>query len=100
MSPNLTERQLTIGGLISPGMDQCDFTGPFTVLSRVPNSRFLTLWKNLEPVTDLNGLRLLPDTTLQEAPQLDVLLVPGKRPGSPDDGRGAAVLYSTACGGG
>ncbi|OUJ75794.1 DJ-1/PfpI family protein [Hymenobacter crusticola] len=77
MPATTTERQLTIGGLIFPGLDQCDFTGPFTALSRVPNSRFLTLWKELEPVTDLNGLRLLPDTTLREAPQLDVLLVPG-----------------------
>jgi cyclohexyl-isocyanide hydratase len=77
MSEINAERQLTIGGLIFPGMDQCDFTGPFTALSRVPNSRFLTLWKELEPVADLNGLRLLPDTTLREAPQLDVLLVPG-----------------------
>jgi cyclohexyl-isocyanide hydratase len=77
MSTSIAERQLTIGGLIFPGMDQCDFTGPFTALSRVPHSRFLTLWKELEPVADLNGLRLLPDTTLREAPQLDVLLVPG-----------------------
>jgi cyclohexyl-isocyanide hydratase len=77
MATSTTKHQLTIGGLIFPGMDQCDFTGPFTVLSRVPHSRFLTLWKELEPVTDLNGLRLLPDTTLREAPQLDVLLVPG-----------------------
>jgi cyclohexyl-isocyanide hydratase len=77
MSISSAERQLTIGGLIFPGMDQCDFTGPFTVLSRVSNSRFLTLWKELEPVADLNGLQLLPDTTLREAPQLDVLLVPG-----------------------
>ena len=72
-----TDRLLRIGGLIFPDMDQCDFTGPFTVLSRVPNAQFLTLWKDLEPVADMNGLRLLPDTTLQAAPQLDVLLVPG-----------------------
>jgi cyclohexyl-isocyanide hydratase len=86
MSTTITERQLTIGGLIFPGMDQCDFTGPFTALSRVPNSRFLTLWKELEPVADLNGLCLLPDTTLREAPQLDVLLVPG--------GKGQEVLMT------
>jgi cyclohexyl-isocyanide hydratase len=73
----LQKRSLVIGGLIFPGLDQCDFTGPFEALSRVPNSRFLTLWKTLEPVADVQGLRLLPDTTLAEAPQLDVLLVPG-----------------------
>jgi cyclohexyl-isocyanide hydratase len=71
------ERHLLIGGLVFPGIDQCDFTGPFEALSRVPNSSFFTLWKEKEPVADVKGLRLLPDTTLAEAPQLDVLLVPG-----------------------
>jgi cyclohexyl-isocyanide hydratase len=71
------ETHLTIGGLIYPDMDQCDFTGPFEALSRVPNSRFLTIWKDRSPVRDLAGLQLLADTTIAEAPQLDVLLVPG-----------------------
>src|SRR5689334_19726157 len=34
---------LRIGGLIFPGMDQMDFTGPFEVLSLIPNSTFHTL---------------------------------------------------------
>jgi len=68
---------LKIGGIIFPGMDQCDFTGPFEALARVPNSSFLTLWKDKNPVRDLAGMQLLADTTFEEAPQLDVLLVPG-----------------------
>lgn len=68
---------LNIGALIFPRMDQCDFTGPFEALARVPNSRFFTIWKDKEPVPDISGLRFLPDSTLDEAPQLDVLLVPG-----------------------
>ena len=68
---------LTIGALIFPDMDQCDFTGPFEALARVPNSRFLIIWKDKNPVRDLAGLQLLADTTIDEAPQLDVLLVPG-----------------------
>ena len=68
---------LTIGALIFPNMDQCDFTGPFEALARVPNSRFLTIWKTRGPVRDLAGMQLLADTLLDEAPQLDVLLVPG-----------------------
>ena len=71
------QTHLTIGGLIYPNMDQCDFTGPFEALARVPNSRFLTIWKDKNPVRDLAGLLLLADTTIAEAPQLDVLLVPG-----------------------
>jgi cyclohexyl-isocyanide hydratase len=68
---------LKIGGMIFPNMDQCDFTGPFEALARVPNSSFMTLWKDKNPVRDLAGMQLLADTTFDEAPQLDVLLVPG-----------------------
>lgn len=69
--------RLTIGGLIYPNMDQCDFTGPFEALARVPNSHFMTIWKDKNPVRDLAGMLLMADTTMAEAPQLDVLLVPG-----------------------
>ncbi|WP_118183876.1 DJ-1/PfpI family protein [Paraburkholderia phosphatilytica] len=68
---------LKIGGIIFPNMDQCDFTGPFEALARVPNSSFVTIWKDKNPVRDLAGMQLLADTTFDEAPQLDVLLVPG-----------------------
>lgn len=68
---------LKIGALIFPNMDQCDFTGPFEALARVPNSSFFTIWKDTNPVRDLADMQLLPDTTIDEAPQLDVLLVPG-----------------------
>ncbi|MEX3940016.1 DJ-1/PfpI family protein [Paraburkholderia sp. BR10937] len=68
---------LKLGGIIFPNMDQCDFTGPFEALARVPNSSFMTLWKDKNPVRDLAGMQLLADTTFEEAPQLDVLLVPG-----------------------
>jgi cyclohexyl-isocyanide hydratase len=68
---------LKIGGLIYPDMDQCDFTGPFEALSRVPNSTFYTLWKDRHVVKDMRGLKIMPDTTFAEAPQLDVLLIPG-----------------------
>jgi cyclohexyl-isocyanide hydratase len=69
--------RLQIGGLVFPGMDQMDFTGPFEVLSAIPNSRFHIFWKELTPVRDGNGLVLTPDTKLRDAPELDVLLVPG-----------------------
>ncbi len=70
-------RHLTIGGLIFPDMDQCDFTGPFEVLSRIPNSTFFTISKDKQFVRDMRGLQIIPDMTVEEAPLLDVLLVPG-----------------------
>lgn len=68
---------LQIGLLAFEGLDQADLTGPFEVLARVPNATARIYAKTLEPVRDLKGLRLLPDATLAEAPQLDVLQVPG-----------------------
>ncbi|ONN64961.1 DJ-1/PfpI family protein [Herbaspirillum sp. VT-16-41] len=76
-SPISNDIHLKIGGLIFPNMDQCDFTGPFEALSRIPNSTFYTIWKDKDPVADMRGLRIVPDTTIEEVPQLDVLLVPG-----------------------
>ena len=77
MSTVANDTHLTLGGLIYPDMDQCDFTGPFEALARIPNATFHTIWKDRNPVRDLRGLSLVPDTTLTEAPPLDVLLIPG-----------------------
>ena len=71
------DTHLLIGSLLFEGMDQIDLTGPFEVLSRVPNSTYRIYAKTSSPVRDLNGLRLIPDATLAEAPPLDVLHVPG-----------------------
>ncbi len=68
---------LHIGSLLFEGLDQIDLTGPFEVLSRIPNSTYRIYGKTAEPVRDVKGLRLTPDATLAEAPPLDVLHVPG-----------------------
>jgi cyclohexyl-isocyanide hydratase len=71
------DTHLQIGSLLFEGLDQIDLTGPFEVLSRVPNSTYRVYAPGPEPVRDVRGLRLLPDATLGEAPRLDVLHVPG-----------------------
>jgi cyclohexyl-isocyanide hydratase len=71
------EAHLDIGAIIFPMMDQIDFTGPFEVLSRLPDSTFHVIAKDLAPVRDMRGLLLTPEETLAQAPQLDLLLVPG-----------------------
>ena len=71
------DRHLEIGSLLFEGLDQIDLTGPFEVLSRIPNSTYRIYGKTRATVRDLRGLRLTPDATLDEAPQLDVLHVPG-----------------------
>jgi len=68
---------LQIGSLLFEGLDQIDFTGPFEVLSRLPGATCRSYGKSTAPVRDVRGLRLVPDATLSEAPQLDILHVPG-----------------------
>src|SRR5260370_34779058 len=71
------DTHLQIGSLLFEGVDQIDLTGPFEVLSRIPNSTYRIYGKSAEPVRDLRGLRLTPDAALTDAPRLDVLHVPG-----------------------
>jgi cyclohexyl-isocyanide hydratase len=71
------DTHLQIGSLLFEGVDQIDLTGPFEVLSRIPNSTYRIFGKTTEPVRDLRGLRLMADATLAQAPQLDLLHVPG-----------------------
>ena len=68
---------LQIGSLLFEGLDQIDLTGPFEVLSRIPNSTYRIYGKTADPVRDVRGLRLTPDAALADAPPLDVLHVPG-----------------------
>jgi cyclohexyl-isocyanide hydratase len=68
---------LQIGSLLFEGVDQIDLTGPFEVLSRIPNSTYRIYGKTADPIRDIKGLRLMPDAALADAPPLDVLHVPG-----------------------
>lgn len=71
------EIHLQIGSLLFEGLDQIDLTGPFEVFSRIPNSTYRIFAKTTAPMRDLRGLRLMADAVLTEAPQLDLLHVPG-----------------------
>jgi cyclohexyl-isocyanide hydratase len=68
---------LQIGSLLFEGIDQIDITGPFEVLSRLPDSTYRLYGTALAPVRDIQGFRLMADALLSEAPQLDLLHVPG-----------------------
>jgi cyclohexyl-isocyanide hydratase len=68
---------IAVGMLVYPGVDQLDFTGPFEVLSRLPDATVEVLWKTRDPVRDVRGLLLTPTRTLAGCPPLDVLVVPG-----------------------
>jgi cyclohexyl-isocyanide hydratase len=71
------DKHLQIGSLLFDDLDQIDLTGPFEVLSRIPNATYRLYAKTAAAVRDQKGLRLLPDAALADAPPLDVLHVPG-----------------------
>jgi len=71
------DKHLQIGALLFEGIDQIDLTGPFEVLSRLPNSTYRIFGKGGAAVRDGRGLRLAPDAALADAPKLDVLHIPG-----------------------
>lgn len=66
-----------IGILLFPEVTQLDATGPAQVLARVPGATVHLIWKNLDPVATDAGFSIVPTTTFEAAPKLDVLLVPG-----------------------
>ncbi|HEX3505747.1 MAG TPA: DJ-1/PfpI family protein [Xanthobacteraceae bacterium] len=72
-----SDTHLQIGSLIFDRLDQIDLTGPFEVFSRIPNSTYRIYGKNTAPLRDLRGLHMMADATLAEAPQLDLLHIPG-----------------------
>ncbi len=73
----LHDEPLSIGMLMYPGLDQIDFTGPFEVLARISNATMHLIGTQKASFRDHMGLILTPEMVLAEAPELDVLLVPG-----------------------
>lgn len=63
--------------LVFPLMTSLDILGPFEVLARGPGCQAELVWKDLQPVKGDTGLRVLPDRSFDDAPQYDVLVVPG-----------------------
>lgn len=81
-----------IGLLIYPGMTQLDITGPYQVFAMMPETRVHLLWKTLQPVTSSEGMTILPTTTFENCPSLDVLCVPGGAVGQVEMMRDTEVL--------
>ncbi len=76
---------LRIVALLFPNVTQLDLTGPAQVFSRLPDAELHLVWHRIEPVPTDSGFSILPTTTLDDAPQADVLFVPG--------GQGAFDLF-------
>ena len=68
---------LTIGFVLFDDLTQLDFTGPLQVLSRLPGANVHLVGKTLDPVRTDCGPFILPDTTLADCPDLDLICIPG-----------------------
>lgn len=73
--------QLHVGFLIVDGVYNTELTAPYdmfhhTVFHTEPGMRVFTVAPSQQPVTSFEGLRLLPDYTYDDAPRIDVLVVP------------------------
>lgn len=85
---------LTVGVLLFPRVEELDFVGPFEVLSyinkiRPESTKVMLIAETAEPVEAFNGMKIIPDVTMENCPQLDILVVPGGK------GRYAAMKNST-----
>jgi transcriptional regulator GlxA family with amidase domain len=71
----------TIGILLFDDAEELDWAGPWEVLTMavldLPEARVVTIAESAEPVRCAKGLRVLPDHGFADAPELDVVLVPG-----------------------
>ena len=69
----------TIGIVLFPDVEELDFAGPWEVLTAAAKDgdRVITIAETLDPIRCAKGLRVLADHTFDDAPPLDVILVPG-----------------------
>jgi cyclohexyl-isocyanide hydratase len=68
---------LSIGMVLFPGLTQLDLTGPYEVLTRLPDTTVHLVADGRAPVRTEQGLTITPDATFDDVPSLDLLCVPG-----------------------
>jgi cyclohexyl-isocyanide hydratase len=67
----------TIGLVFYPGMTSLDIVGPQQVFSGLPGVQIHRIWKTLAPVKTDDGMTVLPDTTFESCPRLDIICIGG-----------------------
>jgi transcriptional regulator GlxA family with amidase domain len=77
----MTGVSLTTGILLFEEAEELDYAGPWEVftMARKEGDRVVTVAEGLSPVRSAKGLRVIPDCSFDDAPPLDVLVVPGGR---------------------
>ena len=77
---------MKFGLFIFPGAEELDFVGPWEVITssvqvrfkgEVPEGEAFIIAETADPVRCAKGMRVVPDYTIDNAPDFDVLLIPG-----------------------
>jgi cyclohexyl-isocyanide hydratase len=66
-----------IGFVLFPRLTQLDLTGPYEVLSRMPDAEIDLVAKTRDPVQSDRGLVIVPTTTFSACAPLDMVCIPG-----------------------
>lgn len=73
----------SLAALIFDGFETLDLFGPIEMFGCLTKEFEISLIaENMAPVTSRHGQRILPDYTIRDAPEFDLILVPGG-PGTP-----------------
>jgi cyclohexyl-isocyanide hydratase len=73
----IDSQQHIIGLVFYPGMTSLDIIGPQQVFSGLPGVQIHRIWKTLDPVKTDDGMMVLPDTTFENCPRLDIICIGG-----------------------
>lgn len=68
---------MDIGLLVYPRLTALDLVGPWEVLARIADARTHLIWTRPGPVLADRGMEISATISFDDAPPLDVLLVPG-----------------------
>jgi cyclohexyl-isocyanide hydratase len=68
---------MKIGFFLFTNLTQLDFTGPFEVFARMPDSEVLLVATTMNPIISDKGLSINPTHTFENCPALDLICVPG-----------------------
>ncbi|PXY43585.1 DJ-1/PfpI family protein [Flavobacterium hydrophilum] len=74
--------RLNVGIFIFNEVEVLDFAGPFEVFSIAENEneklfKVITITENGEMIAARNGLKIQPNVSFNETPDLDILIIPG-----------------------
>ena len=90
-------RELSVGFVVVDGVYDTELALPFdvfhhTVFHAQPGMKVFTVAPSLEPVRTFEGLKLVPDHTFEDAPAIDVLVVPSAEHSMDEDLKNEALI--------